>query len=265
VPRTLDTVVVRALDPGRAGDPPALTSPNHLSAALTAGVRLDATRAGAVVHRQPRVPAWVRRLLPALVLAGLLTLLGVVAYGAGLSLGTVEDEQGRSGGVAAPSPGAAAAGRPVPLTGAVVTDFDPPPGDRRERPGEVPNAYDDDPSTAWRTERYATASFGGLKPGVGLLVDLGAPTAVGRVELAVETDGTVVELRIGDSNAPGAPAAPGAAGYRLVASGRSDGGALPLVVPAGTRARYYLLWITGLPQVEGRFLAGVRELRLLGP
>ena len=258
VPRTLDAVVVRALDPARAAVAPALTSAAGLAAALTGAVRADA-RALPAVHRPSRVPRSVRRLVPAVVLLGLLTILGVVAYGAGKSVGTVSDQPGGSGALTTPRPGAPAAPRPVPLAGAVVTDFDPPPGDGRERPGEVANAYDDDPSTAWRTERYGSATFGGLKPGVGLLVDLGAPTAVARVELAAQTDGAVVELRIADA------AAADASGYRLVASGRSAGGALPLAVPAGTRARYYLLWVTELPRVEGRFVAGVRELRLLGP
>ena len=259
VPRTLDAVVVRALDPARAGVAPALTSVAGLAAALTGAVRADAARALPAAHRPSRVPRSVRRLVPAVVVLGLLTVLGVVAYGAGKSVGTVSEQPGSPGALTALRPTAPAASRPVPLAGAVVTDFDPPPGDGREQPGEVPNAYDDDPSTAWRTERYSSADFGGLKPGVGLLVDLGAPTAVARVELAPETDGTVVELRIANA------AAADAAGYRLVASGRSAGGALSLVVPAGTRARYYLLWVTELPQVEGRFVAGVRELRLLRP
>ena len=259
VPRTLDAVVVRALDPARAAVAPALTSAAGLAAALTGAVRADTARALPAVHRPSRVPRSVRRLVPAVVVLGLLTTLGVVAYGAGKSVGTVSDQPGQPGALTAPRVGAPAASRPMPLAGAVITDFDPPPGDGRERPGEVPNAYDDDPSTAWRTERYGSATFGGLKPGVGLLVDLGAPTAVARVELAPETDGAVVELRIADA------AAADASGYRLVASGRSAGGALPLVVPAGTRARYYLLWVTELPRVEGRFVAGVRELRLLGP
>ena len=64
-----------------------------------------------------------------------------------------------------------------------VVDFDPPPGDGAERPGTVPGAVDDDPATAWETERYDSAALGGLKAGVGLLVDLGAPTQVDRVEL----------------------------------------------------------------------------------
>lgn len=262
VPGGLDAVVVRALDPARSAQAPALTSAAGLSAALAGAVAADTERARPVAPRPPRVPRWLRRLLPVAVVLALLVGLGVTAYSAGLSLGTVDAPQDRPGALAVPSPGASsrpAAGRPVPLTGAVVSDFDPPPGGGRESAGEVPNAYDDDPSTAWHTERYASERFGGLKTGVGLLVDLGAPTAIGRVQLALQTDGTSVELRAGDT------AAATATGYRLVASGRSAAGALALDVPAGTRARYYLVWITGLPRVQDRYAAGVQELRLLAP
>ena len=91
-------------------------------------------------------------------------------------------------------------------------------------------------------------------------VDLSAPTGLTRVELSLEAPGTVVELRAGDT------AAETAGGYPRLASGTSGAdGSLVLTPPPGTRARYVLVWITGLPRVDGRFVAGVRELRLLQP
>jgi len=92
---------------------------------------------------------------------------------------------------------------------------------------------------------------------VGLLIDLGAPTALARLELDLEAPGTVVELRAGDAEAGQHT------GYKLLASGRSADGSLVLTAPPGTRARYCLVWITGLPRVDGRFVAGIEELRLL--
>ena len=67
---------------------------------------------------------------------------------------------------------APAGAEPIDLTAAQVTSFDPPPGGGDEQPGAVPNAFDDDLTSAWSTERYETAALGGLKTGVGLLVDL---------------------------------------------------------------------------------------------
>jgi hypothetical protein len=145
------------------------------------------------------------------------------------------------------------------LTAAAVTDFDPPPGSGSESTEQVPNAVDGDEATVWRTERYRSAAFGGLKDGVGLLVDLGAPTAVTSVELSTLA-GTTVELRAADARG----ASP--ADYRVLAQGTAAPGAGPVLVlapPAGSTARWYLLWITALPAVDGGFAAQVGELRLL--
>ena len=262
VPKALDAVVFRALDPVRAAEAPDLTTTAGLSAALTGAVRVDTARAAPAPARRTHVPRWVARLLVTLVGLALLVALGLAAYSAGVSIGTVDGDEGTLTGPppAAASPGPAGAPAvPLPLDAAVVRDFDPPPGDGTERRGEVPNAYDDDLSTAWRSERSSSERFGGIKQGVGLLVDLGAVRPVGRVELALQTDGTAIEVRVGDAEAADA------AGYRLVASGRSSGGALALALPAGTRARYCLVFVTGLPRVQDRYLAGIQELRLLQP
>jgi serine/threonine-protein kinase len=60
--------------------------------------------------------------------------------------------------------------------------FDPPPGDRSERDGAVDLALDGDAGTAWRSECYNSAAFGGLKDGVGLLLQVdatGSPATLG--------------------------------------------------------------------------------------
>jgi hypothetical protein len=43
-------------------------------------------------------------------------------------------------------------------------------GDDEEHDDEVAALLDDDRSTSWTSERYRTADFGGLKPGLGLVV-----------------------------------------------------------------------------------------------
>lgn len=262
VPRSLDAVVVRALDPHTAGNSPDLTTAPGLAAAVMGAVRVEPLRVLAVPPRRPRLPRWARRLVPPVVVLGALVTLGFVTYGLGVEVGTIEDPNAGIGVVASAAPGAptTTVGRLVALAEVPVRDFDPPPGDGKERPGEVANAYDDDPSTAWRTERYDSASFGGLKQGVGLLVDLSAPTELTRVELSLATPGTTVELRAGDA------AVDAVGGYPRLAVGTSGAdGSLVLTPPAGSRARFFLVWITGLPRVDGGFVAGVREMRLLEP
>lgn len=81
------------------------------------------------------------------------------------------------------------------LTSVPVQDFDPPPGDGREQPGAVSNAHDEDRSTVWMTDAYDSENYGGVKQGVGLVVDLGQAQALSRVELDVTAPGTSVELR----------------------------------------------------------------------
>ena len=49
----------------------------------------------------------------------------------------------------------------------------------------------------------------------------------------------------------------------VVGSDRGGRGVVRVAVPPGTRARYWLVWITRLPADGGQFRAGVDELRLL--
>jgi hypothetical protein len=264
VPRALDAVVVRALDPVAARTPPPLTTAAGLSDALELAVtgegaaRAGSRRTTARPGRAGGAAAALRRRLPVLAVLLLLVGVGVGAYGAGREIGTVVTPPGAQ--VGQPTPQASAAGAPavpIDLAGVPVRDVDPQ-GDGAERPGSVANATDGDPATAWTTERYATEAFGGLKEGVGLLVDLGAPTAVSRVEVALTAPGARVELR-GATTASEDPDA-----YRLRATGEADGDVLALEPPDGTTDRYYLVWITRLAPDGDRFAAGVRELAFTG-
>jgi len=258
VPRALDEVVRRALDPVRAADRPDLTTATGLAVALAAMVRVDPPGVPAA-PRPPRLSPRARRRLPAAALLVVLTTLGVGAWSLGLPSLSTAPRADQIQPLTSSRADAATPDTPVPLAEATVTDFDPPPGDGRERTSLVGRATDGDPATSWLTERYSSAPLGGLKPGVGLLVDLGEPTEVGRVELVLGAPGTDVEIRVADV------AATDAAGFTRIAAGTSGGDGLALALPAGTQARYYLVWITRLPQVDGGFLGSIADLRLLGP
>ncbi|MDQ3611960.1 MAG: hypothetical protein M4D85_10220 [Actinomycetota bacterium] len=297
VPRALDTTIVRALDPTRSRNVPDLTSAAGFCDALDKTIRppapvRPAAPAGPTAPRQaspaststarlggvppdrrvapsenPVFPPEVVRFLPLVGVLVLLFVIGLVSYNTGRSIGEIpltaeqraEQERGRdrpSSGGAGPGSGPLA-GTLIKLAEVPIIDFDPPPGDGRERPGSVPNAHDEDLSTVWETERYDSDTFGGIKSGVGLLVDFGAPTPVSRVELDMAVAGTTVELRAADA------AAPDISNYRVLARGRSAADQLALTPAGGTSARYYLVWITGLPKVGGDFTAGIKEMRFL--
>ena len=72
--------------------------------------------------------------------------------------------------------------------------FDPEGDGEPENDQDVPLAYDSDPATAWSTLTYrGSPAFGNLKPGVGLLLDLGNPQQARIVELRFFTGLTVEE------------------------------------------------------------------------
>jgi hypothetical protein len=253
VPRALDELVVRVLRP-TAGRP-APASAAALADALAGAVRADTPRP--VAPREPRLPRPVRRALPVLASLAFLVVVGLGAFAIGRDVGEIPPVDDPLAEVAvSAAPGAPAAGDRIDLTTARIADFDPL-GGGTERTGAVPNSIDDDPSTVWETERYRSATFGGLKTGVGLLVDLGRPTRVARVELVTTGGGATVELRAADQLGRRPE------DYRVVASGRAEKEALALTPPAGTTARWYLVWITGLRPSGDGFTAGIAEMRFL--
>ena len=98
-------------------------------------------------------------------------------------------------------------------------------------------------------------TFGGLKPGVGLLIDLGKPTLVQSVKVGLTVPGADVELRA--AGAPGRTAAD----YTVVARAPGAKQVAVLKPSTATPSRFWLVWITKLPKAEdGRFREGVAEL-----
>jgi eukaryotic-like serine/threonine-protein kinase len=61
------------------------------------------------------------------------------------------------------------------LTPVSATAFGPLGESDGDNPELARLAIDASPATAWHTQWYATAAFGNLKPGTGLLLDMGRP------------------------------------------------------------------------------------------
>ena len=253
--RALDALVVGTLHPGRPGGPAPLTDAPALLAALEAVAR--------DVHRDappgaPRDPGRLRRSAPWAAVGAVLLLVGIVAYSLGLSVGEVPPvDDGLSATPSATAPVAPGAPGPIDLTGVPVRDFDPYGRPPQEQPDQVVNAHDGEPSTAWATDLYRTDRFGGLKPGVGLLVDLSVPTALSEVDVDLTRAGAELQLRAADAVGTDESSLP------VVARDASGQRVARLAVPAGTTARYWLVWITRLPPDSGQFRAGIKELRFV--
>jgi hypothetical protein len=183
---------------------------------------------------------------------------GVLVLGAGAAATVVVT----SGGADAPIPGvpsgdggSSMSGGLQPLQLASVTDTDPE-GEGREMPGEVPLAYDGNDATYWRTEKYATPDFGGLKDGVGLSLELDAPAVARRLDVTTRGTGGAFEVIAGE---PG----PGA---RVVGRGTFGDGPQQVELEPGAAAGTYTFWITELPPnaLGGGYRAYVSEIGLEG-
>ncbi|OLB65285.1 MAG: hypothetical protein AUI10_07435 [Actinobacteria bacterium 13_2_20CM_2_72_6] len=118
----------------------------------------------------------------------------------------------RHGGGAQPTGGTAATagtGQPkgngnptrVPVAANQVRIVDPPNGNRD--PNELSGAQyaiDNDLGTAWHSAHYkGSPEFGQLKPGMGILIDLGAPKQVADVQVTASA-GAMIDLRTGTSD-----------------------------------------------------------------
>jgi putative peptidoglycan lipid II flippase len=139
----------------------------------------------------------------------------------------------------------------------VLSSFDPQ-GGGAEHEDEVPLLVDGDPQTRWTTEGYDTAAFGNLKDGVGIVVDLGAPTAVSEVRLFGMNAGQDVQLRVADQQ-------PTALDQTTVAAEVADAGTEAALTPAEpVTTRYLVVWLTGeLPADGGRFRGALGEVQVL--
>lgn len=266
VPRDLDALVARALMPPAARDGgPGPSDPRALAVALAQSVPpepVEPVRSAVVVDPGP--PRWWRRALPWVAALAFVAVFASGTYALGKAIGELPRQAGSElDGLVQPTPasqpGATAAAVKIPLgaAGVTVRDFDPQGSDGSERPSEVPNATDGDVTTAWLTSVYRSASFGGLKQGVGLLVDLGRETPLSRVDVALTTGGSDVELRVGTTEPDDAP------DLRRVAGKADARGVVRLAVPAGTTARYVLVWVTALPKAGEGFQEGINELVLV--
>ena len=157
-------------------------------------------------------------------------------------------------------PGGKITGTPLHIV--AVNDYDPF-GDRREGHRTVRNVADDDPQTFWSTESYKSgANFSGLKPGVGVILDLGRPTEVGKAQLLFPAAGCSFEIRHSDD------ASASVNSWPTVAAVNSSPNSAPLVFRA-TTARYWLVWITklttGVPGAGEGWACAVSEADLFKP
>jgi serine/threonine-protein kinase len=237
IPRALEAIVTRAM----AKDPAArYASAADLAVALRS-VDLGDDAVPAVV-RDPTPPSGMAPtfrqtertwLVPAAVIVGLAVALVVLAIV--LSRAEVGPKLlGRGDGG-----GSDRALAPVALSGA--HSFDPQGRPPEENEGSVGAVMDGDPGTEWRTDRYNTQEFGGLKDGVGIVVRLAEASTVRRVKVSSPTSGWSAQVFVASGD-PGQ-----LAGWGAAAADASDiGGTATFDLGDGRKGDAVLVWITRL-------------------
>ncbi|RNL75409.1 hypothetical protein EFL95_18520 [Nocardioides marmorisolisilvae] len=201
-----------------------------------------------------------RRWLRTLVILVLVLALAGAMYAA-FTVGKGDDNSPSGSGSQTPTtsapPTPVVTGTPIPIVQA--GDFDPEGDPPEENPQQVPRAFDGNPSTTWQTSVYrGDAHLGGLKSGVGLVLDLGSQQEVGSVEVKLVGTPNDVELY---GTAPGEndPPAELADATRL-ASLSDVGDSAVFRLDPKVRTRYLVIWLTKLPKVSGGFQGKIAEI-----
>jgi hypothetical protein len=160
----------------------------------------------------------------------------------------------------------------IKLTSDMVRIVDPPPGDRTDA-DEAKLVVDGDPDTAWETHKFNTAKFGNLKPGMGVLINLGTPRILSDVRVETSSPGVGMEIRAGTTD----PGNSGTGDDKIVktykklgdpeADSKSDGTNRNFAVfDPNTKYQYVLVWVTELPRSDDgdRYQVSVNEISVSG-
>jgi predicted Ser/Thr protein kinase len=270
IPREVDSAVMRALarkpeDRFQSAESMRRALERALGGAdLSATQTFSGTRPGpATRSMESHLPGTAGSVFRSWMLIPLIVvLLAGAAIAAGLAIGRLE-LGGPLGLRAAPnSPGGAGTQtlEEIPIVG--VRDVDPEGSDGAEHPEDTGLAIDGERDTAWGTDHYNSAEFGGLKDGLGLFVDLGERKSVTRIRLSSSIEGWSFELRAGSTAQ--ATAKPIAATSDATTFTLGSKGTL-VVDLKPVRTSGLLIWITQLGPDEGRYAASIAEVTVEGP
>ena len=241
-----DTVAMAAVDPyprDTAGERPDAPVVAGGSTQILQGVAPVAETAHPEEF-QPSVgpPRDRRRLLvvgaaiaAAAVLAGVLVLVTRSSGGGGAAAAR---------GTSSPS---SSSTHPLAVSGAVGY-----PAGSSDHPEELPLATDHSTSSAWMTEHYASAAFGNLKSGTGVVFTVnGGPVRTVTIRLA--QPGVSAQLFAGDRPS-GTP----------VATTGSAPKVWRIRLDQATRSSSWLVWFTKLVPDSGGYRAGIADIRFTG-
>src|SRR5579875_225265 len=152
-----------------------------------------------------------------------------------------------------------------PVGDSTFNIYGSPPGNT-EDPSTAGQAIDNNPSTYWATRYYLQPDFGGLKPGTGLLIDMGQEVRLSQVEVQFGTSGsTTAEIYLGNSSAMSRTAL---GNFTKVAPAATASGDHVYTIDSPATGRYVLIWLTGnlppMPGQPGRYQARIYNVVIRG-
>ena len=247
------------------GEPVSAESPARpVPVAASSGPRTPTSPLG-TIRPASNSQAHRRALWAILVLAVLALVISLIVVGAMNARDNAAPGPSTPGSSAAPngSPDAApGAEGPFAIVGA--SDFDPETdgGNNEENPDTVAKAFDGDPATYWETLRYKNRpNLGGLKPGVGVVLDLGEKRTVTAVELMLSADNpddpTSVELRVPEGSQPSTRTE---ADWKVVGSDDAAKGTVTITLEKPTETQYLMVYFTKLPPTDNGYKARLHEV-----
>jgi serine/threonine protein kinase len=236
-------------------------SADAMIADLEEVLAVEASRAGETHGQATAVirtlPSNTKRRIPSRVLhpKRVFALLAIAAVVAGVLAVLARDNTTKGTGKTPnvkPAPGSTN----VSLKQSGAHDFDPLGDNGKEHPEAVRFAVDRDPGTSWTTENYQQGNLG--KDGVGLYVDADPGVAARKIVIQTPTPGWTATIYAAKAPRPtGAPPA----GWEDLGELQASGAKNELALDTATeKYRYYLVWITKLP--EGKQSAEISEITL---
>jgi eukaryotic-like serine/threonine-protein kinase len=266
VPRDLDTIVRQSM----AADPDErFQTVQAMAAALSRSASGVDGPPAADLLRLPPVPAgpevgpsrgFLRH--EGRLLGWVLALVAVAAVLVAVGLTLAKDDLGNLFGPDRPSGTSRTPGTSAPSTTVKVAEafsFDPfaTTPDKRENDYLASRAIDTDRASGWQTEGY-NQNFGpgGIKQGVGLVLDLGGPREVGRLVLTLAPTGGSTVAIYGSDDRPSTLDGWTELGDPKTAEDRA-------AFDLNGSHRYLLIWFSSLPQDgEGKYRGGVTNVSL---
>jgi|ERR1022692_198192 hypothetical protein len=194
-------------------------------------------------HRRPpsRPPLRSRLTTVSLAVAGLLVLAALAAF-------TLwPRHSGPSANRPSASPTKSVASVSI-LEPARATGFDPqtPKDSGNENTQYAPYAIDRSLRTAWQSQWYRSAHFGGLKTGSGLIIDMGNAVKFSSVTVIFgPVPGADVKLLVGDSNER---TRANLNSMTTIAARNDVSGTVTFQLTGSATGRYLVIWFTTLPQ-----------------